>query len=77
LSWRWNLAWYGRDFGQVLATLGGEDGEVVALVDDMCAQTREHVVVKATTGFSGSVDVLAPQLGEDVVAADAENDFVD
>lgn len=54
----WDLAWYRRDFGQVLAALGGEDGEVVALVDDVCAQTGEHVVVEVAAGFPWSVDVF-------------------
>jgi hypothetical protein len=49
LSWGWDLAWYGRDFGKILAALGGEDGEVVALVDDVCAQTCEHVVVESAS----------------------------
>lgn len=62
LSRGWDLAWHGREFGQVLAALGGEDREVVALVDDVCAQACEHVVVEATAGFPWSVDVFTSQL---------------
>ena len=62
LSWGWDLARYGCEFGQILAALGGKDREVVALVDDVCAQACEHVVVEATAGFPWGVDVFTSKL---------------
>ena len=77
LARRWDFTRYGGDLGQVLAICAGEDGEVVALVDEVGAQASEHVVVEAAAGLPRGVDVFAAEFGEDVVAGETEDDFVD
>ena len=76
LARRWNFAGDWGDFGQVLTALRREDWEVVALVDEVGAKAGEKIIVESCAGLAWCVDVFASQLGEDVVAADAENDFV-